>query len=174
MYRLRDFVKRLCHATLLATLAAGMTLLLCTSCAAEPIHIISDSSTYNYKTGSTFYEGSVKVVQGTTTLTADRVVTTTNKQNKIEEVIAYGVNHLADYSTIIKKGSSLIHARAKIMRFYPIKSTLMLEGEVTVTQGENSFQGPLVIYNIKDQTITAPASKTGRSTILIGPGQIKS
>ncbi|HSW69724.1 MAG TPA: lipopolysaccharide transport periplasmic protein LptA [Gammaproteobacteria bacterium] len=138
------------------------------------MHINSDASTFNYKTGTNIYEGHVKIDQGTTHLTADRVVTTNNDKHKIKEAIAYGLNQLAEYTTLPKAGDAELHAKAKVIKFYPATSLVFLEGDVVVTQGKNTFQGPVIIYNMKDQVVTAPPSKTGRSTIIIEPSQLTS
>ena len=140
----------------------------------QVMHIISDGSTYNYKTGTTIYEGHVKIDQGTTHLIADRVITHSNNKHKIEEAIAYGLTSLAEYTTVPKPGDPVLNAKAKVIRFYPAKSMVYLEGDVFVTQGKNIFQGPVIVYNMKDQIVTAPPSKTGRATIIIEPGQLAS
>ncbi len=138
------------------------------------MHIVSDSSTFNYKTGTHIYEGHVKIDQGSTHLTADRVVTMNNNKHKIEQAVAFGFNELAEYTTLPKPGDPLLHAKARVIKFFPAKSIVFLEDDVVVTQGKNSFQGPVIIYNMKDQIVTAPPSKTGRATIIIDPNQLKS
>lgn len=140
----------------------------------QTIHITADSSVFDYRSGVNTYEGNVKVDQGTTHLTADRVITKNNAKHKIDEAIAYGIKNQAEYITIPKAGDELFHAKAKVITFYPPKSEIVLEGNVTVTQGENSFNGPLILYNIKDQIVTAPASKGGRATIVIEPKKLES
>jgi len=140
----------------------------------QVMHIISDASTFNYKTGTNIYEGHVKIDQGTTHLTADRVVTTNNSKHKMEEAIAYGLTELAEYTTVPKPNDPVLHAKAKVIKYYPAKSMVYLEGNVIVTQGKNIFQGPVIVYNMKDQIVTAPPSKTGRATIIIEPGQLTS
>lgn len=140
----------------------------------QTMHIVSASSTFNYKTGVNVYEGDVKIDQGSTHLTADRVETNNNDKHKIKEAIAFGATQLAEYMTLLKPGDPIFHAKAKIIKFYPQKSLVILEGDATVTQGENSFQGPIIFYNMKDQVVTAPASKTGRVTIIIEPSKLKS
>lgn len=140
----------------------------------QVMHINSDSSTYNYKTGMNIYEGHVKIDQGTTHLIADRVVTNSNSHHKMEEAIAYGFTQLAEYTTVPKPGDPELHAKAKVIKYYPAKSMVFLEGDVVVTQGKNSFEGPLIVYNMKDQIVTAPPSKTGRATIIIEPSQLTS
>jgi lipopolysaccharide export system protein LptA len=139
----------------------------------QPMHIVSDSSIFNYKTGQDIYEGNVKVDQGTSHLTADRLVTQKNKEHKIISAIAYGLKSLAVYTTIPKKGDAEMHAVAKVISFYPPTSTVVLEGEVVVSQAENNFHGQHIIYNMKDQIVAAPASKNGRATIVIESNQLE-
>lgn len=135
----------------------------------EKVHIVSDTWTYNYKNGSSIFEGHVKVDQGTTHIRADRLTTKNNNQHKMEEAIAYGVQNLAHYWTLPAVGDPEIHAIARVIKFYPLTSNITLEKEVTVTQGENSFQGQLIHYNMNDQTIAVPASKNGRAVVIYNP-----
>jgi len=139
----------------------------------KPVHITADSSTFDYKTGTNTYEGNVKVDQGSTHLTADRVITHTNAHHKLQEAEAIGIKQLAEYTTLPKPGEVVLHAKAKVIKFFPIESTVTLENDVIVTQGENSFHGPVIIYNMKNQTVSAPASKSGRTTIVIDPNKLK-
>lgn len=138
------------------------------------VHVFAKSSLFNYKTGQHLYEGDVQIDQGTAHLTADRITTQLNREHRIEEAIAYGMSKPAVYTTVPKKGDLVFHASAKIIKFYPLKHTIVLEGDVAISQGENSFHGPVIIYNMQDQIITAPASKNGRAIIVIQPNQLKS
>lgn len=142
--------------------------------AGQPLHIEANSSSFNYKTGVNTYEGNVKIDQGSSHVLADRLVTKNNAQHKIQEAIAYGLTQLAEYTTTPKPGDPLFRAKAKVIKFYPQESRIVLADDVNVTQGENSFKGPVIIYNTKDQTVDAPASKGGRSTIIIEPDKLKS
>lgn len=135
----------------------------------ERVNIVADSGTYNYKSGTNIYEGNIKIDQGTTHITADRLITKSNAQHKIQEATAYGIQNVAHYWTLPKEGDPVIHARAKIIKFYPIESNVTLEKDVHVSQGENSFQGELIHYNSKEQTITVPASKNGRAVLVYNP-----
>lgn len=137
----------------------------------EKVHIVGDTWTYNYKTGTSQFDGNVKVDQGTTHVTADRLITKSNSKHEIQEAIAYGLQDLAHYWTIPKIGDLEIHAKAKIIKFYPITSNVTLEQDVIVTQGENSFQGQLIHYNMNDQTIAVPASKNGRAVLVYNPDE---
>lgn len=135
----------------------------------EKIYIVADSTNYNYKTGFTVYEGHVKVDQGTTHITADRLTTKMNAQHKINEAIAYGLHEPAHYWTLPKTEDPEIHANANIIKFYPTDSNVALEQNVIVTQGENSFQGQLILYNRNDQTVIVPASNKGRAVLVYNP-----
>ncbi len=142
---------------------------------AATMHITADSTLFNYKSGFNIYQGNVDVQQGGTRLKADKVTTQSNQQHKMEEAIAYGnAKTPADYWTVPKQGDLIFHAQANIITFYPLKSLVMLAGDVSVTQGDNSFHGATIIYNMKDQTISAPANNKGRATIIIQPTKIPS
>jgi len=135
----------------------------------EKVNIVADSVIYNYKSGIDVYEGHIRIDQGTTHITADRLVTKKNERHMIQEATAYGLLNLAQYWTVPKIGEPELHARAKIIKFYPIESNISLEQNAHVIQGENSFQGEFIHYNNKDQTITVPASKNGRAVIVYNP-----
>lgn len=135
----------------------------------EKVYIVADSTIYNYKTGVRIYEGNVKVDQGTTHLTADRLITKNNTAQRIQEAIAYGDKTLAHYWTLPKPNEPEIHARAYIIKFYPIESNVIMEKNVNVVQGENNFSGELILYNHRDQTITVPASKNARAVLVYTP-----
>jgi len=133
------------------------------------IHITADSSQFNYKSGQNSYEGNVTIDQGTTHLIADRVTTQNNAHHKIAEAIAYGIKKQAVYTTKLKQNDPLFEAKADIIKYYPPQSTIILQGNASAIQGENSFHGPLIIYNIKDQLVTTPPSAEGSATLVIKP-----
>lgn len=139
----------------------------------KTMHIVANSTLFNYKSGIDTYEGNVKVDQGTTHLIADRLITQKNAQHKIMLVTAYGTKHLAEYTTELKIGDPALQAKAKVIRFYPLTSMVYLDDNVVVTQGENRFDGPHIVYNMKEQIVNAPASNNGRATIVIQPQQLK-
>ncbi|MDR3490751.1 MAG: lipopolysaccharide transport periplasmic protein LptA [Gammaproteobacteria bacterium] len=139
----------------------------------KAMQIHASSTLFNFKKGFNVYDGDVKVTQGSTRLTADKLTTQNNDTHKMEEAIAYGFQNPAHYWTLPKAGDVEFHAQAKVITFYPLKSLVKLEGDVVITQGNNSFHGPIILYNIKDQTVTSPASNKGRATIVIDPNQLK-
>lgn len=137
----------------------------------EAIHITADSSKYNYKTGINEFIGNVKADQGSTHLTADRLVTKSNRQHKIQEIIAYGNTQRAHYWTKPKITDPEMHAKANVIKYYPQLSNITLEQVVWVKQGENSFQGDLIHYNSIDQTITVPKLDKSQALIIYNPNK---
>lgn len=137
----------------------------------QTIHITADSSKYNYKTGINEFIGNVKADQGSTHLTADRLITKANSKHKIQEIIAYGINQRAHFWTKPKLTDPDMHAQANIIKFYPQLSNISLEQTVQVKQGENSFQGDLIHYNSIDQTITVPKLDKSRALIIYNPNK---
>lgn len=137
----------------------------------ERLYIVADTTVYNYKAGINTFEGHVKVDQGSTHIIADRLVTKSNAQHKIEEAIAYGNTDPAHFWTTPKPNELPLHAYAKIIRFYPLVSNVTLEQSVTVKQGDNRFQGELIHYNNLEQTITVPPTKNGRAVLVYNPEQ---
>ncbi len=133
------------------------------------VYITADSTTYNYKTGVKIFEGNVKVDQGSTHLTADRLITKDNEHHQLKEAIAYGLTNPAHYWTLPQIGDPEVHSHALIMKYYPLDSNVIFEQHVTVEQGENSFQGELILYNMKTQIVTVPASTKGRAVLVYNP-----
>jgi len=137
----------------------------------QTIRITADSSKYNYKTGVNEFAGHVKADQGSTHLTADRLVTKANHQHKIQEIIAYGTSERAHYWTLPTADDKEMHAKASIIKYYPMQSNITLEQTVEVKQGENSFQGDLIHYNSIEQTITVPKLDKSHALIIYNPGK---
>ena len=135
----------------------------------QRLNIVADSGSYNFKTGVDIYEGHVKIDQGTTHITAEKLITKKNNEHKIREATAYGLKDLAHYWTQPKLGEPELHAYAKTIKFYPLEMNVSLERNVHIKQGENNFNGELIHYNSKDQTITLPASANGHAMLVYNP-----
>jgi lipopolysaccharide export system protein LptA len=139
----------------------------------QKLNIIADSGVYNFKTGIDVYEGHVKLDQGSSHVTADKLITKKNAAHKIQEATAYGIQELAHFWTLPKLGDAEMHAQAKIIKFYPLESNASLEDDAHVIQGDNSFQGQVIHYNSNDQTITVPPLLNGRAVLVYNPDDSK-
>lgn len=137
----------------------------------EIAYITADGGVYNFKTGINQFDGNVRIDQGSTHLTADRLITKSNNKHKIQEAIAYGFSDLAHYWTLLKPEDPEMHAQARIIRYFPLASNITLERDALVTQGENSFQGELIYYNSVNQTIAVPALEKNHAILVYNPDQ---
>lgn len=135
----------------------------------EPLHITADSSKYNYKTGINEFAGNVKADQGSTHLTADRLITQADQQHKIELIVAIGGKERAHYWVKPKLTDPVLHAKANIIQFYPQSGNITLEQAASIKQGENSFQGELIHYNSIEQTIIVPKLNKSHALIVYNP-----
>ena len=133
------------------------------------LYIVADSSSYNDKTGVSVFIGHIKIDQGTTHLTADRLVTKNDSKHRIAEAIAYGLEQPATFKITTKTGDPEIQAQAKIIKFYPLNANVILEQEVFIKQGENSFEGQIILYNRNEQTVIIPSSKSGHAELVYNP-----
>jgi lipopolysaccharide export system protein LptA len=137
----------------------------------EKIFIVADSSTLNYKTGINMFEGHVKADQGSTHIIADKMITKSNVKHEIQEVIAFGITRLAEYSTLPSLDKLIIKASSKIIKYYPIESNVVFENEVHIVQGENDFKGQKILYNMNEEIITVPASVQSRAILVYNPNK---
>jgi lipopolysaccharide export system protein LptA len=125
--------------------------------------------THDYKNNTSVFCGDVQLDQGTTHLTADKLTTKSTKSRTLEQATAYGLNTLAHLWTIPNPGEPVLHAFAKVIKYYPSKGYISLQGNVTITQGKNSFKGETIHYDMNQKIITVPASNNNRSTIVYNP-----
>src|SRR3990167_5116698 len=94
----------------------------------DPIHIIANATLFNYKTGINTYEGEVRIDQGVTHLTADRVITQSNDKHKVILATAYGLTRQAEYSTLPKNSTVIMTALADEIEFTPETEIVVLKG----------------------------------------------
>jgi len=137
----------------------------------EIAYITADGGIYNFKTGVNQFDGHVRIDQGSTHLTADRLITKSNNKHKIQEAIAYGFTDLAHYWTLLKPEDPEMHGRARVIRYFPLASNITLEREALVTKGTDSFQGELIHYNSVNQTIAVPALEKNHAILVYNPDQ---
>jgi lipopolysaccharide export system protein LptA len=135
----------------------------------QTAYVKADSAVLNYKTGICQYQGHVKFTQGTTAVTANLVITYTDKHNKVQEAIATGSP--ASYSTLPDKNKIPFVATAETIKYYPQKGYVKFITNAQATQGKDKFAGNQLNYDIKQQIVSSPASHQERTSIVIQPDQ---
>jgi lipopolysaccharide export system protein LptA len=132
-------------------------------------YLQADSAQINHLTGVGIYKGHVKLTQGSTVITADTLLTHTDKQNQIDQATAIG--QPATYNTMPDNSPNPFLASAQTIQYYPTQSLVKLIGDAKSTQGSDSFAGPEMTYDIKQQVVISASSSQGRTNIVIQPGQ---
>ena len=135
----------------------------------QPALLQADSATINHKTGISVYTGHVKLVQGSTVITADVLTTLSTNQNQLE--LATAIGNPATYSTLPDNTTMMFNASALTLKYQVPSQQVDLTGNAKALQGNDSFAGPHIIYDIKQQLVISPPSDQGHTTILIQPTQ---
>lgn len=136
----------------------------------EILHAKSNSATLDHNTRISTYRGNVIVDQGTTHLTGDTLTVHTNEKNQVTDVITLGTaKKLATYRTIPELGKKEFYAEAETIQYYPQQNKVLFIGKAKATQDQHIFTGPRIEYDTVQQIVTSPASKEGRTTIVLQP-----
>jgi len=141
----------------------------------KKLYLTSETADMNRTTGVGIFKGNVVIDQGTTHATGDEMVTHTDKNNRLIEVIITSTGkNLATYKTLPEEGKPYLVASAQIIKYYPQEHKVFLFRTATVTQGKNSISGDQLEYNIEKQLLNSNHplfnnSSHSRTTIVIEP-----
>ncbi|OGV27966.1 MAG: lipopolysaccharide transport periplasmic protein LptA [Legionellales bacterium RIFCSPHIGHO2_12_FULL_35_11] len=122
----------------------------------QPLELKSNFADINNSNHIGRYEGDVALDQGSTHIRANMATTHSNENNKLIKAVISGEAH---YWTKISPDKSELHAYAEKMYYYPEKHIIKLVGHAKVTQENNSYQAPIIIYNTANQHISSSNSK---------------
>ncbi len=134
----------------------------------KPVHISADKVSIDEKTGFSSYMGNVKISQGSMLLTGDKV-TVYQPDGKLDKIIVNGVP--AQFKQLSDKNNQEITAQALELIYYTITEKLILTGESSLKQGQNSFSGHIIEYDTRNSTVTAntDGDKKQRVNAIITP-----
>jgi lipopolysaccharide export system protein LptA len=109
--------------------------------------LAADHVIYNSQKGIGTYTGNVIVIQGSTKLYADRLITHMDTTRKIDHAIALG--NPAHFETLPKPEEKVFYASAKKIEYYPQQGYALLIGEGYVIQDKNSLKAEQIKYDFK-------------------------
>src|SRR3990167_1372613 len=133
----------------------------------QPLFIVADEVLMNTHTHITIYTGHVHAQQGTSHLTADKVITFKSNQNKMQKIIAYGKQ--AKYNTLPNDSKDPLYASADVLIFKPNENMIQLRGNGVLTQAQRKLTGEKIYYNTAAQTLYSAQHESSRTTIIIPP-----
>lgn len=133
----------------------------------QPIHLEAGRGQLDQKTGVSVYEGNVMVSQGSMRLTAD-TATIYVKDSAFQRMDAVGNPATLRYQPTVDKPE--IQGASKRVEYDVGSGKVVLTGSVRVVQGQDTFNGERLEYNLKDDVIRANgAGKSGRIQFTIQP-----
>lgn len=156
MSRINNYVCLLCLSTASWSLSSDHT---------QPLHAQAKTADFDQIKHISTYTGTVTATQGSTHLTADKLVVTMDGSNHIKSAIADG--EPATYQSTPSVNESDIYARAEKIEYYPDQNKLILIGNAIVTRDKDSFASPRIEYDILRQTVISPTSAEGPTHILL-------
>lgn len=113
-----------------------------------PIDLIADEGTYDQQAGVAIYQGNVKVIQGVSTIWADKMVITL-KNNVAHLIEAEGkpvkFHYKGDKQPINGQGSKMVYEVPK--------KTVTLTGNAIVKQGKDVVKGEVITYDLTKEVI---------------------
>lgn len=137
-----------------------------------PIHIEADTVELDEKTGTSTYSGNVKLTQANLSIKADNIsVFTANKT--LQKILATG-SPAVFTQTNEEKSLPPVNASSSTIEYDASSDTLTLIDNVNLTQGDNSFSGDVIYYDISNNVMKAQGKKkTGRVQATIQLEKIK-
>lgn len=136
-----------------------------------PITINADSGRMDDTRGIATYNGDVVVIQGTTQLSADRVMLFRDN-GELSRIEATG--RPARYQQPTEAGKGETDAQALSITYVPQDGLLTLEQEAVIKQNGNLFRGDIIHYDTEQRVVTAEGTtrednSKGRIEIIIQP-----
>jgi len=134
-----------------------------------PINIQADEAVIEEKTGQYTYKGAVTIDQGTMKITADKVRITTGENNEVIEIVAFaGEDTLAHFEQQLDDDKDIVYADARQITYHVQEEKLSLEGDASLRQSKNTFQGQSLEYDVTTGKVDLKGGD-GRVNIRLNP-----
>lgn len=147
----------------LACLAAAPALAL-DSDRQQPLELTADQAEMNQATGVGVYTGDVVLVQGTMTITGDKMTVYTTPGGDLSKVIVLG--QPATYRQLPEGEQEYVDAEAPRMEYHAEQPEfVLLSGGASMLQAKDRFQGETIRYDVAANTVEG----AGRVKMVIHP-----
>ncbi len=141
---------------------ASLLFLACaTAMASEPIDIEADQAEFDQRSGTSFFQGDVRLQRGTLSITADKI-TLYRVNKRLERTVAEG--HPARYSQKTPQGGE-IRAEAEKIEYFATKEELHMTGKARLWHDKNRFSGERIIYHIRSDKVQADSNDSGKQRV---------
>ena len=129
----------------------------------------ADQAIFKQKTHLGNYTGNINITHGETKIQSDSAKTLGNDNNSLKYVEFKGSkNHQAHYITSVPKKPQ-VNAYADVMKYYQDRHIIQFIGNARLTQGNDFFAAPMIVYDTLSQHIVSSSKGVVRTTIVIHP-----
>lgn len=161
---------KLSHISLLAGLLLSTPSWALSTDTEQPIHINSNSQSFDMQSNQVIFLGKVTLKQGSIEIFADKLVVTRPQGKEGRETLeAYGkparFSQLTDDGKTLKGESNKLHYELE-------KEFLKMEGNAQLTQDDSVIKGNVITYNMQNQRLIADGDKNERVTTILQPSQL--
>ena len=133
----------------------------------QPVEIEADSVDIDEGKGTSIYQGSVELTQGTIRLKADKV-TVFQRGSKPSRILAEG--RPVQFRQLESKEKGYITGKAQRAEYQLSSEELVLIGDAVLTQGKDSFQSDRIVYDRVRAKLKAGAAAKGKQRVKITIG----
>ena len=135
----------------------------------QPIDVVADTASMDNSTGTTILTGKVEIVQGSLTITADKLVVQRNQQGDIHRMTATG--NPAHFSQQQLPGNPHTKAWGTKMVYSVANQTITITGNAKVQQLDDKFTGDTVVYYMDKAIVKAIGTKQRVRMVIQPKGQ---
>jgi len=128
----------------------------------QPIKIESDKAERNDKKGTTVYEGSVVIRQGTIKIRADKVIVY-SERNKVDRIVCIGKP--AHYQQQPKPEDGLVLASGDTIEYHLAADRIDLLKNASLEQNGTTITGEKIHYDLKAEVVKASSGDNPKQRI---------
>ena len=136
----------------------------------QPIHIESDDAEIDQNNETIIYTGSVKVIQGSLTVSGERMVVNI-KNDQVERITTSGSP--AKYSQQLENDQGIVQASADSIIYHTNSERVDLNGKAVIEQLGSTLSGETIRYDIVQGRIDANGNQTERVHMQLDPARAR-
>lgn len=136
----------------------------------QPVNIESAEQYADLQSNKLVFSGDVVVTQGSMKINADKIEVLRTGGGSLKSVTAYGSPVMFEQK---QDNGTYIRSRSSKLSYNPESTKIVLQGRVTIRQGESKITGEQIEYNITTQKLYATnRSQGGRVSSTFVPSEL--
>jgi lipopolysaccharide export system protein LptA len=129
----------------------------------------ANQALFNQQAHLGVFNGNVVIDQGVTHIHSTEARIELDVQNKLQHVKLTGTKNIPVHYASVMQNKSKVNAYADVMQYFPEKHRIQFIGNAKLTQNNNFFSAPMIIYDTLSQHIVSSSKGIVRTTIVIHP-----